>query len=161
MIDKKLYEYCQSCFQFLVGDYGFTFVSLNEEDWGFEFLYKTNNVGVALTFEHRDFYLFVKLCRLQNGDFPPEPGEITSNTSLECFDLDDLVLLRSKHSLIPPHQLDTKLDASFLKSIVRNQSENLKNFANDVLKGNFSIFPELDKIVKERAKKAAIQKWGC
>jgi hypothetical protein len=161
MINKKKFTHiCKSYFNYLTSDYDFHLVSTEEDDWGYEILFKTNAVGVSLTFEYRDFYLSVKLCRLQKGEFPPKPSEIGPDTLLECFDLDDIVLLKSKESLIPPHKLDTKLDNTLLDSIIQRQAENLKKFAKDILGGNFSLFLELDKIVKDRARTAAFQKWG-
>ena len=79
---------------------------------------------------------------------------------LHGFDLDDVVTYRAKESLIPQYKLETKFDTDLLEDIVLKQSENLKNYASDILNGDMSIFPELDKLVKERAKHAAFQKWG-
>ena len=157
---EKFEQICKSYFNFLKSNYGFHLVTTIEDDCSYEILFKSTLVGVSLTFEFRDFYLFVKLCRLQNGEFPPKPGEIRPDTLLKCFDLDDVVLIRSKESLIPPYQLDTKFDEALLESIVKRQADNLKLFTKDILKGDFSLFSELDKIVKDRARKAAIQKWG-
>ena len=46
-----------------------------------------------------------------------------------------------------------------LSSYTAAFSDNLKTHAKDVLSGDFTIFPELDKIVKERAKKLRHSDW--
>ena len=161
MISNEQYlEVCNSRFLFLSSDYGLDQVCEKNEDWGFAMVYKNQMVGVNLTFELRDFYLFVKVVRLLGGNFPSSPGEIQPNTILDSFDLDDIVGLRSSDSLIPPYKGSTSFNLSFFDQIVSTQAENLRVFASDLLGGDFSIFAELDRVVKERAREAAFQKWG-
>ena len=81
MIEKKKFEQlCRKYFNFLEKDYGFRLVRSEKYDWGYEIKYKSSNVGVILTFEFRDFYLFVKVCKMVRGEFAPMPGEIGPNT---------------------------------------------------------------------------------
>ena len=157
---KQFTQICKRYFNFLENDYGFYVEDQRADTWVYEIIFKNNFVAVTLTFELRDFYLFVKLSKLRAGELPPKPGEIRPETLLESFDLDDIVTIRSKESLIPPYQLNTKFDEVLLEDIVKRQGANLKLFAADILEGDFSLFSELDKIVKNRAKQAAIQKWG-
>jgi hypothetical protein len=160
MDPKQLSQICGKHFKFLEKKYGFVLVKEAVDSLSYEFWYKSNTVGIKVKFEFPDFYLFVKLCRLQNEGFPPKPGEIRPETQLESFDLDDVLTIRSKESLIPSYSVDTKFDKALLEDVVRKQAINLKKFATDIIKGDFSLFPELDKIVKKRAKQAAFQKWG-
>ena len=157
---KELKQLCKRYFEFLYEDHGFRLEGERSDSWGYELLLTNNTVGVILTFEYREFYLFVKLCRLRDGAFPPKPGEIRPETTLDSFDLDDIVSIMSPGTSIPPYELNTKLDLEFLEDVVKKQSDNLRRYGIDIVNGDFSIFPELDKIVKERARKAAIQKWG-
>jgi hypothetical protein len=158
--EKKIKQLCEKYFSFLENDYSFRLVSVNEENWGSEIKFKSLSVGVTLTFEFREFYLFVRICKLKNEEFPVRPGELGPNTVLEEFDLDDIVSIRSREALLPQYGLDTKFNDEFLETIIKKQSENLKLFASDILEGDFSLFPELDSKVKDRARKAAINKWG-
>lgn len=159
--NKQFLETCIRHFLFLSSDYGLDQVCEKSEDWGFRIVYNNQVVAVDLTFELRDFYLFVKIVRLQNGNFPPSLGEIRPHTILDSFDLDDIVGLRSPESLVPSHTGSTVFNLALFDQIVTRQAENLKVFASDLLRGDFSIFIELDQVVKERARKAAFQKWGC
>lgn len=161
MIEREHFrEACKTSFAFLRTDYGFHLVEEKADTWGFKLLLKNDNVGIVLTFEFRDYYLFVKLCKLQRGEFPSDPGEIRPETELESYDLDDVVSIRSKESLIPTYKSNTKLDRELFEEVVGKQAANLRTFAADILRADFSLFPELEKLVKNRARSAAIQKWG-
>ena len=135
-------------------------VSNARADCEYEVCYKNETVGVVLSFEMRDFYLFVKLVELQDGEIPGHPGDITPETVLHQFDLDDLVTLRSKEDLIPQYEPGVVFDLTLFNQIAAKQAENMKRHASEVLAGNFSVFSELDTIVKSRARDAAFQKWG-
>lgn len=161
MVSEK--DCCNTCdrhFSFLGDEYRMERVSMSSADWGYEACYKNETVGVILSFELRDFYLFAKLVKLQDGEIPKHPGEITAETVLHSFDLDDLVTLRSKDDLIPQYDLKATFDLSLFNQVAAKQAENMKCHASDVLAGDFSVFSELDTIVKSRARDAAFQKWG-
>lgn len=157
---KSISEKCQTCFRFLESEYGMKIVSSKIKNWGLELRYKNNFVGVTLKFELREFYLFVKISKLTNGDFPKLSGEIRSNTILNTFDLDDVVTICNKKLLLPPHKIDQPLNEIYLEHLIKNQANNLKNVAQKMLEGDFSkYYYSLNKIVKERAEVAAVKKW--
>ena len=158
--EKDFYNTCDRHFSFLGDEYRMERVSIAAADWGYKTCYKNETVGVTLSFEMRDFYLFVKLVELRDGEIPAHPGEITPETVLHSFDLDDLVTLRSKEDLLPQYEAKTAFDLSLFNQVAAKQAENMKRHASDVLTGDFSVFLELDKIVKSRARDAAFQKWG-
>ncbi len=56
--------------------------------------------------------------------------------------------------------LESSSQYSVLQMFLLMLVVNLKKFAKDILGGDFSSFLELDKIVKDRARIAAFQKWG-
>lgn len=158
--DKQFAQICEQKFEYLTTEYGLTCIQDEVKNWGFEKRYKNEKVGVIITFEAREFYLFVKIARLVNGLFAPEPGEIRPDSVLQAFDLDDIVTQRARQDLIPAYSAATRFDALLFEHIVAKQAENLKLYASDILNGDFSLFPKMEVLVKERAKKAAIQKWG-
>lgn len=160
MVSRKIFEQvCGDRFSFLSAAFDLD-RKLRDKERGLEMISCNQVVAVDLSFEARDFYLFVKLVRLQNGKLPPSPGEIRPNTVLHSFDLDDIVGMRSPPSLIPPYEGSTVFDLEFFEQIATTQSKNLREFASDVLEGDFSIFEKLDQVVKDRARSAAFQKWG-
>ena len=151
---------CGQRFAFLKTDLEFKCAGDIIEDWGFEKRYRGIRTGVVLCFEVREFYLFVKVCRLIEGEFPPSVGEISASSELNAFDLDDVVALRAKQSLAPQYSGETRFDSALFDRVANTQAENLRLYAGDVLSGDFSSFEELSKIVKSRARDAAIRKWG-
>jgi hypothetical protein len=152
---------CGQRFAFLTTDLGFHCVEDIIEDWGFEKRYRGIRAGVVLCFEVREFYLYVKVCRLIEGELPLSVGEISASSEINAFDLDDVVTLRSKQSLVPQYSGKTRFDSALFDRVVNTQAENLRLYAGDILSGDFSSFEELAKIVKSRARDAAIRKWGA
>jgi hypothetical protein len=151
---------CIKYFDFLERDYGFIMVKGTVDTGIYKLMFKSSTVGIALEYEPREFYLFVTLCKLRKGEIPPKVVEISPKSVIECFDLDDVVSLSSKDSLVPDYTSMAPEEKITLDDLFKKQAENLRKFANDILNGDFSIFVELDRIVKDRAQKFAIQKWG-
>lgn len=147
-------------FEFLSRDFGFETLSRLSDAYKCRLVLKTQTTGVVITFDRREFYPFVQICRLVNGEFQFISGEMTPKTVIHCFDLDDLLTIRSPNSKIHPHSRATKFDEHSFESLIAQQADNLRSHAQDVLGGDFSSFPLLDQIVKARAKQAAFQKWG-
>jgi hypothetical protein len=158
--NNQVKQLCIKYFNFLEKEFNFKLVKQTAKTGINKLIYKTNAVGIILVFEPREFYLFVSLCKLINGDFPIKSGEIAPTTVINCFDLDDVVTLRSKISLVPDYASKNSYKSITLDELFKIQSENLRNFAFDIIQADFSIFVELDKIVKKRARQFAIHKWG-
>ncbi|MCP4605257.1 MAG: hypothetical protein GY847_32860 [Proteobacteria bacterium] len=158
--NSKVEKACKDAFNFLEIEYGFKRHPTKRESHGIELTYKNNSAGLTIFIDFHEFYPFCTIHRLVDGKIPSSPGEIRPDTLLNSFDLDDIVSLRSKGSLIPSLSLETDYDQTRLIASVLKQAENLRAFAKDVLLSDFSVFLELDKIVKKRAKAAAFEKWG-
>lgn len=160
MINKKYFRrICDEAFLFL-NEYEMCCVMEKYDRDSYEIHYTNKVVGVAVIFEFRDFYPFVKLAKLENGCFPLVSGEIQPETVLNSFDLDDIVGMRSCKSLIPCFDSKTVFNSLLIKKLLCHQANNLRLYAKDILNADFSLFPALEKVVKRRAKKAAIDKWG-
>lgn len=160
MNTKWFIETCKREYEFLEKVFGLKITKTDIRDVGAEIIFKNDTTGVRIWWEYREFFVFVYVCQLVEGDLILPSGEIGPNTKLHCYDLEDFVALRSPESIIPAHQPDTLLSIETLKSIIRKQAINMENCAKDALSGDFSIFERLDEIVKARAREAAFKKWG-
>jgi len=147
-------------FDFLEKDYGFSFFKCTVDTGSYKLMFKSNTVGIVLEYEPREFYLFITMCKLLQGEIPPKVVDISPKTVINCFDLDDVVSLSSKGSLVPDYTSLAPDEKITLDDLFKKQAENLRKSAHEILNGDFSLFVELDRVVKGRARKFAIQKWG-
>lgn len=100
--------------------------------------------------------MFVDLIKLVNGKIPPYPIFIKPETELHWFDLKDLIYLRAPQLKIEQPPIDSLFKPrrnfeKFIEKILIQYANSLEQYAIDVLKGDFRIFAELEKIVKKRA----------
>lgn len=157
MPKKNFYTISREKFNFLECDYNFTFSKCTKEDWGYELIYKNDTTGVKITYEYREAYIFIKLCELINGEIQEPPRNIQDDDTLHCYGLDDLITICSPQDMIKPayEYGDESIyydRENGLTLYVSAFAKNLKLYGEDILKGNFKAFSELDKIVKRRAK---------
>ena len=153
----KLIEIFESAFGFLEEAFNFQKGTVNIRDCGVEIIFKNATTGVRVWYEYREFWVFVYLCQLISKDLVLPSGEMQPSTRLYCYDLEDLVAIRASESV---NLTDDVRKAETLERYIHRQAQNLENYAPDVLLGDFSVFCQLDKMVKARAKKAASEKWG-
>jgi hypothetical protein len=140
----------------LEGKFGSKIVSIEHGDFGDLIKYQNKTTGITIHNEPRDG-IFVSLSRLVNGKIPDYPLQIEADTSLNTYSLEDIISFNTSRKSIGwriknffrklkfPVKFDTK------KALKRFATE-LDGYAADILKGNFEIFPELEKIVKKRAR---------
>lgn len=140
---------CRKRFKFLEEELGFdppkrdvgpTYISLT---------YQNKTTAVRVSFEPVDRGVFVLLSRLVNGKIPKYPIFITSGTKLDSFYLDDLVKLSLRRSSKKQndeqgHSKKT-MEWNLQQSAIRLQEHGV-----EILRGDFSVFVDLDSIVKER-----------
>lgn len=160
MNKERFFNICAKEFSFLETDFGFRVEAQDSNDAGFTLSFKNSTTGIRVIYEFREYYAFVEICQLVDGRLVSISGELRSDTILYCYDLDDLLSVRSSESIVPPYQPETVLNDELIESVISQQAKNLKRYAQDVLRGDFSIFEKLDKVVKERAREAAFGKWG-
>jgi hypothetical protein len=127
-----------------------------------ELVYANRTTGVVVEWEPRDLYVFVMLCRLVGGQYRRNIRNIGPDTELNCFELNDLVQVREPSDVIrgPGWGLDWPSPPGGLKGIIAGQARNLRRYSRPIIDGDFSVFPELDRIVKARAKDADIREMG-
>ncbi|EJO68549.1 hypothetical protein [Leptospira kirschneri] len=145
-------------FKFLELDYDFRFIKSKRESWGYEILYLNQTTGVKIVYEYREAYIFIFLYKLVNGELIEDPGEIVQSTLLRSFSLGDIINIRNPSALLKPtyeYPENSKYHdkEKGWEEYISDFGKNLKNYANDVLTGNFEIFEKIDPIVKERAKR--------
>lgn len=155
MQPEEFFQICITKFDFLINLFDFHIIKKNIGSSGWEILMANNTTGIKILLEFREMYIFISICQLVNGCFVFSAGEMKPTTKLYCYDLEDLVNLRSselQESDIP--------NSNFIEYLLERHAKNLKEFAGDILLGNFTVFSDLEKIVKCRARAAAFDKWG-
>lgn len=144
-------------FNFLESEYDFRLSECKRENWGFSLIYLNDTTGVEILYEYREVYVFIMLYKLIDGILIKNPIIIRKNSVLFGHSLDDIILIRNPDSLIRPayeygedsvYYNEDNGTSLYLKCF----SDNLKTYAKDVLRGDFSIFLGLDEVVKNRKK---------
>jgi len=134
-------------FIFLQQEYGFQDVS-SVIDKDFCIIKMQNNTtGIALHFERRDYTLFVYLYRLIDGKMVEDKIPVSAELPLNSIELQYIIQLRedSNDNTNIKSQTSKSLD-----ELMQDVAANLKKYADDVLKGNFEAFSEVDSIAKKR-----------
>ena len=157
MKGKNFDEIARNQFSFLISDYGCRLMECKEENWGYNLLYLNDTTGVKITYEYREAYIFIVLYKLVNGRLVKNPGCVDDDTELHGYGLDDIVNLRNPDAIIKPayeYGDDSEYhdEQNGMTRYVSQFAKNLKQYGYDVLLGDFSIFEEIEKIVKKRAR---------
>ena len=136
-------------FQFLVDEFGFK-KKANKTDTGvYRLRYEIETTKVEIGFEWRDQYISVLLGR---RDRKKPQGMPRPEDELVAFNLEDLLKLRTGRYAIDQDRFGKALTRKDVKEILSTYARRLREHAADVLQGDFSIFPELEKIVRKRMK---------
>lgn len=143
---------CKKTFIFLEKDFGCKIIREEKVSVEAYVTYQNNTTAVLLTFSPRDGGIFLDLIRLVNGIIPDNIYEFSQNLTLNSFDLSNVLLIRDPEFEIERPSFDELFKEKVIKSVLNQKAYVLKTYASDILKGDFSIFPQLEKIVKERAK---------
>jgi hypothetical protein len=145
-------EICSDRFEFLIKKYGFKIGRLESRSYVCYLNYINKTTAVRLSFEPKDGGVFVLLYRLIDGKIPPYEIFIKPDTIINSFYLDDILTLRSPTTKIESKYIDIgRPTREELEKELGAYADALANHAQDILQGDFSIFPELEKIVKRRA----------
>jgi hypothetical protein len=134
----------RKCFRFLEDEYGFGVVEMRNEPHYAFVAYVNKTTGVEVHWELRDSRVYIHLARLVDGVIPSTASYITLQTPLHVFNLFDLLQVRHvKPKYVNAHSREFKSDLEPL-------ALQLKANAGDVLRGDFTIFTELETIARER-----------
>jgi DNA replication initiation complex subunit (GINS family) len=158
---SRFLELCGDHFSFLRNNFAFGEEKSQQYSWGEKFSMKNETTGVIVTQEFQECNVLARVYKLVEGAFIESQGEITPETQLFSFDLADIVMLRAPEKVMTATTSEEKkTQRPPLDLLVAQQAYDLQNYASDLLLGDFSLFRELDRVVKERAREAAFQKWG-
>jgi hypothetical protein len=157
---KKKYfdKIAKEKFNFLENEFSFKLFKCKKEDWGYELIYLNKTTGVKIDYEYGHAYLFITLYKLVNEKFQENPLIIKSDSKILGYSLDDIILLKDPECIIKPayeYGKDSKYydQEMGLTFYISDHAKNLIFYAKDVLLGDFKIFDNLEKIVKDRAAK--------
>lgn len=143
MDKKQFYEMCLNEFRFLIDDYGFRVKSKSSDSTGHRVLFQNATTAVYVFFENRERLLDMRLCKLVDGEFVPD--WISVDAPRTCFSIWRLASIRKR-------KLGSRSANATDEDIARDmaaQAAFVRDYAQDVLRGDFSVFDELDHIVKE------------
>lgn len=138
--EELLHTFTQKClnkFRYLA-TYGFELTGIEEDRYGTEITYKSETTGIKVSFDIRENDIFLYLIRLIKGDIPAY-----IDAPSRWFYLDNLVKLRSPSTTLPRKEFGDWLTPDDIDEILTAYASALKEYGEDVLRGNFSVFVEL------------------
>jgi hypothetical protein len=151
-IIDEFFEIGEKEFRFLVDEFGFKKRAIKTDVEVYRLPYENGTTKVEIGLEWRDQYVYVLLGRREakktkNARRLPRPED-----ELMAFNLEDLLKLRTGKYAIDEDRFGRALTRKDIKAILSTYARGLREHAPDVLQGDFSIFPELEKIVRKRMK---------
>lgn len=158
MAERDFDIIAQEQFKFLELQFGFRLRESIKQPWGYELTFTNATTGIKLSYVFQEAYIFIMLYRLVHGVILENPRIIQDNTNLTGYGLDDILLIRNPEALIKPAYQYGDSSKYYnpengLTLYVSEFAKNLKEYAQDVLCGDFSIFKTIEPIVKARAKR--------
>lgn len=115
---------------------------------------KNDTTGILFEYELRENCIRGFLYRLPEGDFEATRKDGTRINSNECYDILDLLSLRNRSGSETIHSLGFIKES--LNSTLNSFQNVIQSNAEDILRGDFTVFTELKKIVSERAQKHGV-----
>ena len=149
---------CAEKLQFLMDEYGFRETDRTDTYNSFyEVIYQNETTAVKVYFERRDMYVSVQVCRLVGGKLQKDPETLTPSTEWTCFQVDVLLMVRApaydqRPFLLAEEARSHEEVAEGIAVVLANYADALRAHGQDVLRGDFSVFPQLDRIAKEGAR---------
>lgn len=136
-------------FKFLEGRFNCKYWT-KRDNYGDNVIYQNSTTGIKIRFEPRENHIFVMLMRLIEGKLPDYPIFIKADTQINLFYLDDLLELRSPSLKIKQKDLGDWINSIDLENLLAQYAKSLQQFGIDILQGDFTVFNELEQIVKRR-----------
>jgi hypothetical protein len=141
-MEKKL----KDSFYFLIQEYGFRLVSnIIDKDYCI-IIMKNDTTGISINYELREDDIIVYLYRLIDGNIIEDKVPISSDIPLNCIELRYIVQFNRGETVA---SINRYADKSY-DDLIENIIYDLKNYAEDVLKGNFDVFIKVDAMAKKR-----------
>lgn len=151
----RIDEVFRSAFSYLIDEYQFSISKQKKEDWGYIFEGKNTTTGLRVVYEFREAYAKVMLYRLVDGEIVDNTiGALQSDEKINGFSLEHIIALLDhgkEQSIVYPsiNGIDQQND---LLDYLSDLNCKLKKYAINILTGDFRLFDELDKKVKQEYK---------
>lgn len=131
----------------------FALVKVREDvhPYGPEVWYANKTRGLRVLVDWSDFAPHLTLFQLDRGRFPRDRPRTLEYEPLHAFDVNTLLLLRSAEPG-PVGKMVRRREPADIEALLSEYSAVLETYAADVLSGDFSVFPELNRITEERYK---------
>ena len=159
MNKKELDCLFKEVFNFLIIDYNFSVQSSKKDNFGYKLIMVNSTTGVEVKYEFREADIHIVLYRLTSGRIVNNINEaLITNEPMEGFGLGWIINFKNSDAQIKP-AYEYSIASSYydkssgLKNYAKFVAGRLKEFADDILRGDFSIFSDLDYVVKENYKR--------
>ncbi len=156
--DNYVITQIKKAFSFLETEYAFLIEEVIVEGSVISVLYKNSTTGVLVFLDDRANGLYVDISRLVNNKIPEIPIYYRKNDRMDSFILSSILSLRAPSLHIDAPNIDDLVfnpgREKVVSSVIKQHAKALKMYAQDVLRGDFSIFNELEKTYKKRLKMA-------
>jgi hypothetical protein len=139
--DSPFVKLCREKFQFLVDEFGFRRMAATRSGTGIV-IYANSTTGVEISYDRRDGYIQVMLMRLVAGK-PPAYGDFRNGQPLWTA-----VRLRAP-ALIGAVERIAVLTEAEIEAMLTANAVAVRDYAADILRGDFTVFPELERVRAE------------
>lgn len=143
MNNKDFINAINKKFKYLEVDYLLTSIKVDALNNRLDVYFYNNKSFVRISYSEYEDDIYVLIGRMIDNNIPEYPVSISSDTVLNMFDFQDVLSIKKTLSSDAPKKLST------MKYLDKLAGE-LNEYGSDILKGDFKIFVELDKIVKSR-----------
>jgi predicted small secreted protein len=158
MKGTELEQVFKETFDFLKIDYGFSTILSKKEKWGYFFVAANATTGIEIKYEFKEAFIQIVIYRLVNGKIVKNiTNAIKNNEPITGFSLEWILALKNQEAQIKP-VYEYGIKSTFyekengFKNYASIVAERLKEYASDILKGDFSVFDDLDIMIKENYK---------
>ena len=149
-IIDEFFEIGEGEFRFLVDEFGFRKRANKTDVEVYRLPYENGTTKVEIGFDWRDQYVYVLLGR-RDVKKPKDARRLPRpEDELVAFSLEDLLKLRTRKYGIDQDRFGKALTRKDIKEILSTYARGVREHAADVLQGDLTIFPELEKIVRKR-----------
>jgi hypothetical protein len=155
---KSLEKIFEEAFSFLNSEYAFNTASSKKEDWGYYFTAVNPTTGIEIKYEFKEAYVQVIVYRLIDGKIVRNITKaIKNNEPISGFSLEWIIALKNPEAQIKP-AFDYGIESKFydnnngFKNYVEFVAKRLREYAAELLQGDFTSFSKLDEMVKKQYK---------
>lgn len=146
-IGNKFLELCKTKFQYLIEEYGFALKSASKKPGTiYKVVYQNKFVSIHINWEFRDNLIYMHIYKLFNGKLIRNPIIISRDSTLTGFDFENLLSLRSPKTVIDSRPKNIE-DVERILTIF---ADLLRVVGSDVLRGDFSVMRDVEKLIKDR-----------